>query len=222
MKLSFEISPTKFLDTKLNCVYRIYKTMVQRKTTKLRILQSSKYLKISTQKSITPQTHGRILESSLHITIHYRERPHQTKKRFEKFIYYSTLFIQKPFILIELPFSNGNQNKSEDFNKTSTNNKFKISIISISKKRRRFCSLKKKKMYPSGKTYQGHFICLDYHISKTERNVITCLGEHNSLTHDSKPLQNHNLNHSFNWFITANASRNKQTRTNREQFIKPQ
>ena len=33
IKLSFEISPTKFLDAKLNFAYGIYKIMLRRKTT---------------------------------------------------------------------------------------------------------------------------------------------------------------------------------------------
>ena len=42
MKLTIEVSPTKFLDTKLSCVYHIYKTILHRKTTNLPIHLSLK------------------------------------------------------------------------------------------------------------------------------------------------------------------------------------
>ena len=42
MKLTIEVSPTKFLDTKLSCVYHIYKIMLHRKTAKVPIHWSLK------------------------------------------------------------------------------------------------------------------------------------------------------------------------------------
>ena len=66
--------------------------------------------------------------------------------------------------------------------------------------------------------YQGDYICKDEYISETEHDVVTRWGEHNNLTHDSKPghhLKNQ-LNLSFSWFITANALNNTQTQKNLE------
>ena len=66
---------------------------------------------------------------------------------------------QKPFILIEILFCDRNENKSTDFTQKKiyefTNNKFKISIKSITKKLVRLYKSKNKNMYPSWEFIKG-------------------------------------------------------------------
>ena len=128
---------------------------------------------------------------------------------------------QKPFILIEIPFCERNENKSKDFIRKFhefTDSKFKISIKWITKKVKSFFPLKDKNMYPSCKVYQGVCTCTENYIGETERNTVTRWREHNNPTHDSEPAKHlrNNLSHSFNWLIIASASKNKRTRKNLE------
>ena len=61
-------------------------------------------------------------------------------------------------------------------------------------------------MYPSCKIYQGECICKDDYIDETKCNVRTrWVKHHNIITQHVK----NNLNYSFDWFIVADASRNK-------------
>ena len=78
--------------------------------------------------------------------------------------------------------------------------------------------LKDKNMYRSCKIYQVDCICNDDYIGEIGRNVITHWGEHNNPTLDLEPVKHltNNLNHSFYWFIVANASSSKRTWKNLE------
>ena len=131
---------------------------------------------------------------------------------------------EKPFILIEIPFCERNENKSKDFLRKFhdfTNSKYRISIKWITKKVKGFFPLKDKNMYPSCKIYEGICICNENYMGETKRNTITRWSEHNNPTKDSEPAEHlkRNIDHFFAWNIIANASKYTQTRKNLESLF---
>jgi len=238
INLTVEINPTKFLDTKLICVNGVYKTMVNRKETKLPIHWSSKIPKRYKRNSVLGDLHrAKRISSDFQTEVIYIKNKFLkadyplrfidsivnnfnqcTTEKNDSFIIPPYLFEEeKPFILIEIPFCEKNENKSKDFIRKFhdfTNGKYRLSIKWITKKVQSFFPLKDKNIYPSCKIYEGICCCKENYIGETERNTGTRWNEHNNPTHSSEPAEHlkWNRRHWFIWKIIANAPKNTRTR----------
>ena len=158
IKLTLELNPSKFLDTKLICQNGFYVTRVNRKKTKLPIPWSSKIPKRYKRNTILGDLHR-----SKRISTSFEDEIQCIKQKFvkadyplrfvnsvirefnepnettnESFIIPPNLFeIDKPFVLVELPYCELNEHKSKDFLRKFhdfTKNCFKVAITWKTKK----------------------------------------------------------------------------------------
>lgn len=92
----------------------------------------------------------------------------------------------KPFILIDVPFCEKNEDKSKDSNKNFYQLK-SFAFQCITKKVKRLFPLKDKNVYPTCKIYHRLCSCKQNYIGELKRNLATRQGEHNYPTCDSEP-----------------------------------
>ena len=241
IKMTIEIQPSKFLDTKLNCVNGIYETMVYRKENKLPPHWSSKIPKRYKRNAIIGDLHR-----AKRISSNFNTEVYNIKTKFQKagypFRFVNSIVNQfsstyeaedsfiippnffedeKPFILIEIPFCDLNERKSKDFVRKFhkfTDGKYRVSIKWITKKVKNFFPLKDKVIHPSCKIYRGVCSCNKDYIGETIRNTEKRWQEHENPSGNSEP-SNHlrdNFEHKFNWSVIANAAKNKWKRKNLE------
>jgi len=242
IKLTIELNPSKFLDTKLKCINVTYKFNVHRKETKLPIPWTSKVPKRYKRNTIDGDLHR-----SQRISSNFDEEIPLIKEQFlkadyplrfvnsvinefhkskeileENFIIPPNIFEEeKPFILIEIPYCELNEAKSKHFLKkfhTFTNGSFRLAITWKTRKIRTLFPLKDKSDYQSCVIYKGICSCGSSYVGETKRNALTRWGEHNNPTKKSEPskhLRQH-IEHVFTWTILCRAPKNTRTRKNLE------
>ena len=216
IKLTIELNPTKFLDTKLTLINGHYTTAVYRKSTKLPIHWKSKCPKRYKRNAITGDLYRAqristnfkqeisIIRSKYRkanypirfinsIITNFMEKNNTQSQENDSFLippYFYDEEEAKPNILVELPFCNANETKSKDFIKKFhqfTKNKFKLSIKWITKKVSNLFPLKDKRIHPSCNIYEGVCVCGTKYIGETERNVEIRWKEHNNPNGISEP-----------------------------------
>ena len=240
IKLTIEVNPSKFLDTKLTNINGTYKFNVYRKNTKLPSPWTSK-----TPKRYKRNTINGDLHRSKRISSNFDEEIPLIKEKFmkadyplrfinsvvnefqkgkecgdESFIIPTSLFeIAKPLIFVEIPYCELNEIKSKHFLKKFhkfTNNSFRMVITWKTRNIRSLFPLKDKNDYKSCVIYKGDCSCGSRYISETKRNAEVRWNEHNNPTKSSEPskqLQS-NINHYFTRAVISNAPKNAKTRKN--------
>ena len=128
---------------------------------------------------------------------------------------------EKPFLLVEIPYCEINEQVSKTFIKRFhefTNNKFKIAVKWITRKVKSLFPLKDRNIYPSCKIYEGKCSCNLTYVGETKKNVEKRWKEHGHPNGESEPAKHlrQNLTHSFVWSIISSAPNNTRTRTNLE------
>ena len=242
IKLTIEVNPSKFLDTKLTNINGTYKFKVYRKNTKLSSPWTSK-----TPKRYKRNTIKGDLDRSERISSNLHEKIPLIKEKFmeadypfrfidsvvkefqkvkecgdESFIIPTSFFeISKPLIFVEIPYCELNEIKSKHFLKKFhkfTNNSFRIVITWKTRNIRSLFPLKDKNDYKSCVIYKGDCSCGSRYIGETKRNVEVRWNEHNNPTKSSEPSKHlrNNINHYFTWAVISNAPKNAKTRKNLE------
>ena len=244
IKLTCEINPEKFLDTKLVKHNNIFTTEVFRKETKVTPHWSSHVPKRYKRNTINGE-----LSRASRISSDFHKEKQQIWSKFKKadypipfinsvikdydkkltsreeeeeYLIPPNLFTEKKeFILVELPFCESNENVSKRFISKIhefTENKYEVAIKWITKKVRSLFSLKDKNPYPSCQIYEGVCICGENYIGETIRNVDIRWREHQDLRKDSEPAKHlgENPQHSFTWKTLMPASKNFRQRKNLE------
>ena len=217
IKLTIEISPTKFLDTKLINSEGKYITKVHRKQAKLPIHWSSKVPKRYKRNTITIDLHrAENISSNMNEEIkiirnkfikadypnpfinsvinQYKNKSNRETQELDDnddFIIPPYLFeTEKQFILLKLPFCELNEQKSKDFIKKFnkfTNDSFRLAISWNTRKLKSLFKLKDKNLYPSCVVYYGECYCGANYVGETFRNTTTRWSEHNNPNHKSDP-----------------------------------
>ena len=242
IKLTIEVNPSKFLDTKLTNINGTYKFNVYRKNTKLPSPWTSK-----TPKRYKWNTINGDLHRSKRISSNFDEEIPLIKEKFlkadyslhfinsvfnefqkdkecgdESFIIPTSLFeIAKPLIFVEIPYCELNEIKSKHFLKKFhkfTNNSFRMVITWKTRNIRSLFPLKDKNDYKSCVIYKGDCSCGSRYIGETKRNAEVRWNEHNNPTKSSEPSKHlwSNINHYFTWAVISNAPKNAKTRKNVE------
>ena len=209
IKLTIEISPSKFFDTQLINEDGKHITKVYRKESKIPIHWSSKTPKHYKRNTTTTDLHR-----AGNIASNMKEEIQTIRKRFIKADYpipfansvinqyinkskeqqmdnEDDYFIppylfeeENPFILLKLPFCEQNEVKSKDFIKKFhkfTNNNFRLAISWKTRKMKMLFKIKDKNLYPASKTYREYQHCGDNYNGKNVRNTVTRWSEHNNL-----------------------------------------
>ena len=243
MKFTIEISPDKFLDTKLVIENGIYTTEVYRKPMKYPVPWSSQIPKRYKRNTVNGD-----LYRSQRISNNFPKEVTEIRKKFLKANYpirfinsvinqFNTrrtntepdeyiippgfFEVPKPTVWVELPFCVTNETSVKRFISkfnTFTKEKFDIRIIWKTKKVRQLFSLKERNPYPSCKIYMGECSCGKTYIGETKRNVHTRWNEHNNPNQSSEPARHikENIEHEFNWSILMPAPTNIRCRKNLE------
>ena len=218
IKLTLEISPSKFLDTQLINEDGKYVTNVYRKESKIPIHWSSKIPKRYKRNTITTDLHR-----AGNIASDIKEEIQTTRKKFIKADYlrpfvnsvinqYNNktkeqqldndddytippcLFEEEnPFILLKLPFCEQNEVNTKDFIKTFhkfCNNNFRLAISWKTRKMQTLFKIKDKSLYPACKIYHGECEhCGDNYIRESIRSILTRWSGHNNPNHKSEPAE---------------------------------
>ena len=237
-KLTIEINPNKFLDTKTTDNEGTIETKVYRKTTKLPVSWASNIPKRYNRNIInTDLNRAKRITSNLdneQVIIKKKflaaDYPHkfvnsvintfiekEIKKNEEYLIPQNFFEIPKPVTLIELPFCVKNQTASKQFIKKFnyfTNYKLDVRIKWLTRKIRTLFQLKDKSLHPACKIYEGICICGEKYIGETKRNVEIRWMEHNTPSVKSNPVKHlsDNIDHSFTWKAICNAPNRKTVR----------
>ena len=221
IKLTIEVSPTKFLDTYLCNKNGVYITQVHRKETKIPTHWSScipkrykrnsikidlyRAKRIATDfnkevkninKKFIKADYPKAFINSVITQFNREEVNKETVEEDEPLIPPDFFEVEKPFQLLYLPYCEKNEAKSKDFIKKFhqfTNNSYRIAISWKTRKISSLFSLKDKNLYPSYKIYYGKCKhCGEDYVGETERNCLTRWREHNDPTHKSEPARHIN------------------------------
>ena len=99
-----------------------------------------------------------------------------TPKNNDLFIIPPDIFEEsKPFILVETPYCEENENASKNVIEKFegfTNQRYRIAIKWITRKVKSLFKVKSKNPHPSCVIYRGNCSCGEEYIGKTERNVV--------------------------------------------------
>lgn len=242
IKFTIEVSPTKFLDTKIKYNETI-ETSVYRSEYKLPNHWKSRVPKRYKRNAINTDIHR-----AAKISSNFDNEKKLIKDKFQRagfpprFIdsvfrqytekYEDEVIIPQNFfdeqkeknIKIEIPYCEKNEEISSKFLekfKAFTNNRYNVSIKWNTKKVRNLFKLKSQNPHPSCKIYQGDCICGETYIGETERNVEVRWGEHTSSSGTSEPSKHllNNPDHAFTWKILSPAPINKKERKSLEAFL---
>ena len=215
--MTIEISPVKFLDTRLvySCDGTI-STEVYRKATKLPVPWNSKIPKRYKRNTINTELHRAYRISSNFAQEIVEIKAKVTKAGFPEKFTESVIrdFMQKisppeynihgndfiippgffdlpkKFIMVELPFSTQNEIMSKQFLKKFhkfTDDKFNIVIKWNTRKIKSLFPLKDRNPHPANVIYQGVCSCGLSYVGETVRNAETRWAEHNNPLHNSEP-----------------------------------
>ena len=244
IKFTIEISPEKFLDTKLINKDGVHTTEVFRKTTKQPVNWKSRIPKRYKRNTINGDLY-RSSKISCNIAkeisiiktkylnadypikfidnvINQFQSAQEEKNNNEEYLIPPFLFEEpKETIMIEIPYCEQNEITSKRFiNRFQelTQNRYKVFIIWKTKKVRSLFNLKDPNPYPACKIYEGKCICGSTYIGETVRNVITRWSEHENPHKDSEPAKHLSKypDHFFTWSILSSAPTNKSIRKNLE------
>ena len=211
IKLTIEVNPSKFLDTKITNINGTYKFNVYWKNTKLSASWTSKTPKRYKRNTIS----GNFL-CSKRISSNFDEEIPLIKERFmkadyplrfinsvvnefqkgkecggESFIIPASLFeTAKLLIFFEITFCELNEIKSKHFLKKFrkfTNNSFIMITTWKTKNIRSLFPLNDKNDYKSCVIYKGDCCCGSGYIGKTKRSAVDRWNEHNNSTKSSEP-----------------------------------
>ena len=243
IKFTIEITPEKFLDTKIIYENNI-QTSVYRSVNKLPNHWNSKVPKKYKRNAINAD-----LFRSMRITSDMEKEITVVKEKFtragfpvrftdsvirqfdekrreerddEMLIPEGFFEEQKKKVFIELPFCPKNEELSKAFLEkfhTFTKNNFHVVLKWKTKKVKQLFKLKSPNPHPACKIYYGECSCGETYIGETVRNVEVRWKEHNSLTSNSEPskhLQATGSEHEFNWKVLMSASTNNRERKNLE------
>ena len=142
----------------------------------------------------------------------------------ESFIIPPNMFtVNKPFLLLEIPYCEQNELASKRFIKKFhqfTGDKYDIAVKWLTKKVKSLFPLKDRNLHPSCKIYKGVGSCGDTWIGETIRNVEEHWSEHNSADNEWEPAKHlpDSKEHCFLWSILLSAPKNGRTRKNLEVF----
>jgi len=146
------------------------------------------------------------------------------QKSDESFIIPPNLFDEPlPFLLIEIPYCEDNENASKRFlNKLHefTRNKYKIAIRWATRKVKSLFKVKDKNIHPSCVIYKGVCTCKESYIGESLRNVEVRWSEHDNPSNNSEPARHIAINagHSFTWSVLQHAHKNTKKRKILEAF----
>ena len=209
IKLTTEVSPTKFLDTHLYNQNGTYITHVHRKETKTPTHCSScipkRYNSITTDlhrakriatdfnkevkiiiKKFIKADYPKAFINNVIKQFNQDQLRNEITKEDEPLVPSDVSKIEKLFHLLYLPYCEKNEAKSKDFIKKFhefTNTNFRIVISWKTRKTSSLFSLKDKKLYPSCKIYYGKCKqCGEDYVGETKRNCLTSWREHDNPT----------------------------------------
>ena len=202
INLTMEVNLCKFLDTKIINNKGNITAEVFRKTSKLPVHWSSTVPKRYKRNAVIGDLHrSRRISSNFEKEFKVIKRKfrnadyppkflnsviHQffTPKNNDSFIIPPDLFEEsKPFILVEIPYCEENENASKHFIKkfeAFTNQRYRIAIKWITRKVKSLFKVKSKNPHPSCVIYRGKCSCGEEYIGETERNVEKRWSEHNN------------------------------------------
>lgn len=218
IKLTIEVNPQKFLDTKIVLKNNSCQTEVFRKETKLTPHWSSCVPKRYKRNAINGDlTRANCISSNfkkekLRIWSKYEQADYPStfiKRVFNDYTNRKTareiendddeLLIPKNFfeipkqsILLEIPFCQNNEETSKHFLRKFhqfTENRYHVNIKWITKKVKNLFILKDRNPYPSCQIYEGTCSCGETYVGETIRNVSLRWREHNDLRKDSEPAK---------------------------------
>ena len=246
IKLTIEISPTKFLDKQLVNLNRKIEANVYRKPTKLPIPWSSNIRKPYKRNAISGELHR-----SKQIAPDFEKEIVQIKKKFlaanfpsrfinsvcndflnkEKnhenidFIIPPRFFdVKRPVILNEIPYFDNNEIASKQFIKKFnkfTNDKHDIRIKWLTRKMKTLFKLKDLCIHSACRIYKVLCTCGETYIGETIHNVETRWKEHDIPSDKSNPSKhiNSHIDHIFTWSIISNTSSSKFKRKIKEAYF---
>ena len=248
IKLTVEINPVKFLDTKIICENGTCKTEVFRKETKITPHWSS-----AVPKKYKRNTINGDLSRAHKISSDFKMEKTKIWKKFEK-ADYPPAFVKsvirtfddkkktqddlideplipenffelpKPSISLKIPYCSTNEVASKRFiNKfhSFTDNKFHLNITWVTRKVKSLFVLKDKNPYPACKIYEGKCTCGETYIGETIRNVATRWSEHEDIRKESEPAKHLKKypNHVFTWKVILPADKCFKLRKNLEASV---
>lgn len=219
IKLTVEVNPVKFLDTKILIRNQSCKTEVYRKDTKITPHWSSSTPKRFKRNAINgdltraDRISSNLKKEKLLIWSKYEKAdypPNFVKSVFRNFmekkekkdtintttddllIPENFFEIPKQSILFEIPFCQANEKVAKSFLtkfNAFTNDQFKVNIKWVTKKVKSLFTNKDRNPYPSCKIYEGVCVCGERYIGETIRNVVTRWKEHEDVRKDSEPAR---------------------------------
>ena len=241
-KLTKEISPEYFLDTKIEIKNGNIHKSLHRKDAKLPSHWSSKIPKNYKRNSILTELHR-----AEKIADNFDSEIRKTRLKFKnagfpsryiesvinshkydknEFIIPPNLFEERKTVLIELPYCTNNEIDQHQFLKKFhefTGNKFIVRVIWKTRKIKTLFSLKDKNIHPVSVVYEGTCKCGAKYIGETGRNASLRWNEHENKKKQSEPAKhlrdNPNIDHQFNWIIIRHTTTKKNTREIIEAFF---
>ena len=213
IKLTLEVNPEKFLDTKILLNNEgVVTTQVYRKENKKAVPWVSKIPKRYKRNTISRDLHrSRKIVSNFVIEIRAIKAKYNKPgypRRFiesvsrdfitpldkdESFIIPPNIFEEKkPFLLLEIPYCEQNVIASKLFIKKFhqfNDEKYGIAVKWLKKKVKSLFPLKDRNLHPSCKIYKGICSCGETYIGETIRNVEERWSEHNSADNKSEPAK---------------------------------
>ena len=219
IKLTLEVNPTRFLDTKIILSEQECKTEVFRKENKITPHWSTSVPKRFKRNAINGD-----LSRADRISSDFKKEKQRIWSKYEKADYppafvksvyrsynekkianglqeeeEEELLIPKNFfelpkhlIVIEIPYCPDNEQISKHFIKKFhdfTNDQYRVNIKWITKKVKALFTLKDRNPYPACKVYEGTCICGSTYVGETVRNVVTRWEEHENTRKDSEPAK---------------------------------
>ena len=242
IRLTVEVNPSRFLDTKLTNINGTYKFNVYLKNTKLPSPWTSKTPKRYKRNTINGDIHRlkRISSNSDEEIPLIKEKfmkgdyplrfINSVVNEFQKgkecgdesFIIPTILFeIANPLIFVEIPYCELNEVRSKHFLKKFhkfTNSSFRMVITWKTRSIRSLFPLKDKNDYKSCVIYKRDCSCGSHYIGETKRKGEVRCNEHNNPTKSSEPSKHlrSNINHYFTRTVISDAPKNAKTRKNLE------
>ena len=239
IKFTTEISPDKFLDTKIMYQNGHIETAVYRSANKLPVHWTSKIPKKYKRNAINADLHraknisstfeeekARIFEKfsnagfpARFISSVVRSFENRNIDTTDDEMIIPEHFFEPPkkFIMVTIPFCERNENLSKKFIQKFhefTQDKYSIVIKWNTKKVQSLFKLKSENPHQSCKIYHGVCSCGETYIGETKRNVEVRWDEHNDPSGKSEPSKHSGVNkdHKFTWSIMSHASINFRER----------
>ena len=242
IKLTLELNPTKFLDTKIIRSNGKITTQVYNKMKKLPVHWTSKIPVRYKRNAIIGELHrAKKIASNFDIEIKRIVKKYTAAgfpSRFvlsiidnfdsdkDNLIIPQWLFEERKVFIIHLPFSPSNESFVKRFiSKLNyfTNEKCKFNVVWNTRKVQSLFPLKDKVDHYSCVIYRGDCSCDQNYIGETDRNAKIRWNEHKYKSSKSEPAKHlkENLTHKFTWTIISKAPENfRKRRVLEAYFIK--